>query len=54
MNGYEKASRQLRRLEGDAAGRSARLTASISQGLLKYAVNHVIHGGRKHAFCFHL
>ncbi|MDU0361461.1 hypothetical protein RWK44_13730 [Rhizobium sp. 25PS6] len=54
MSGYEKVSRQLRRVEAYAAGRSAILTAFLSAVLLKNAVNHVIHGGRKHAFCFHL
>lgn len=54
MSGYEKVSRQLRRVEAYEAGRSAVLTASVSLVLLKYAVNHVIHGGRKHVFCFHL
>ncbi|WP_225996282.1 hypothetical protein, partial [Salmonella enterica] len=54
MNGYKKASRQLRRLEGCAAGRSAISTASFPRLLLKYTINHVIHGGRKHPFGFHL
>ncbi|MBX4860056.1 hypothetical protein HJA86_08690 [Rhizobium bangladeshense] len=54
MSGYEKASRQLGLLEAYAAGRSASVSASFHPVLLKYTVNHVIHGGRKHVFCFHL
>ncbi|MBB4440885.1 MULTISPECIES: hypothetical protein [Rhizobium] len=54
MTGNEKASRQLGRLEGYEAGRSASLSASFPPVLLKYTVNHVIHGGRKPVFCFHL
>ncbi|MGO7170414.1 hypothetical protein AB9F47_25535 [Rhizobium leguminosarum] len=54
MNGEEKVSRQLLRLEAYVAGRSAISTASFPAVLLKYIVNHVIHGGRKHAFCFPL
>ncbi|WP_164903007.1 hypothetical protein [Rhizobium leguminosarum] len=54
MSDYEKVSHQLRRLEAYVAGRSAIITASFPAVLLKYTVNHVIHGGRKHAFCFPL